>query len=138
MKKESQEILQLQEKIKKLEEQLEFKNQLVFVLNDSTPEAQTERKKYMGEIALFYGSIFKSKIQHFISLQMEELAQIGRTELGTNIIRSNINCFRIIDEWMEKCSNEHFGDLQEARNSFDENSKIINNIKKTYVDQTNK
>lgn len=133
MKNESKEILQLQEKIKNLEQQLEFKNQLVFVLEESIPTAQTERKKYMGEVALFYGSVFKSKIQHFISLQMEELAQIGRTELGTNMIRANINCFRLIDDWMNKCSNEHFGDLQEARNSFNENSKIINNLKEKYV-----
>lgn len=132
MLKTSEEILQLNKKIKDLEEQLELKNKLVFLLEESIPSDQQEQKTYVADIAFFYGSSFKKKIQHLIGEQLNELAQIGRTELGSNIIRSNINCFRLIDEWMEKKSNEHFGNLEQIRSSFKDNDEFINNMKKTY------
>ena len=95
----------------KLTKQPQKKNKeekkLLFILEESIPFAQNERKKYVSDIALFYQTIFKSKLQHFIGLQLEELAQIGRTELGNNVIRANINCFRLVDTWMEKMTNEH-------------------------------
>jgi len=134
MIKISQEILQLQEKIKELEQQLTFKNEIVALLNESIPETQNERKKYMGDVALFYSSIFKNKLKHFITQQLEELAQIGRTELSTNIIRANINVFRLIDEWMEERTNEHIGNIEQIRRSFDNEDDFINNMKKTYGD----
>lgn len=131
--KKSEGLPQLRNRIKELEQQLEFKNQLRFTLDDSIPKDQNGRKEYMSNVAAFYALVFKNKIPNFISLQMEELAQIGRTELGSNVIRSNINCFRIIDEWMQDCTNEHMGNLNEARQSFNEDDKIISNIKEKYV-----
>ena len=125
-------ISELKKRIKELEEQLELKNKLVFCLDDTVPKEEMERKKYVADIAFFYGSSFKKKIQHLIGQQLEELAQIGRTELGNNILRSNINCFRIIDEWMEKKSNEHFGNLETIRSSLDSDKEFINKIKETY------
>jgi len=105
---------------------------LLFTLEESIPFTQTERKKYVSDIALFYQTVFKKKLQHFIGLQLEELAQIGRTELGNNIIRANINCFRLIDSWMEKMTNEHVGNLEEARESFKEGEELISNLNKKY------
>jgi len=132
MIKKSEGTTQLQKEIKELKEQLELKNKLVFMLDESIPKEQSERKKYVADVAFFYGSVFKKKIQEFIGSQLEELAQIGRTELGNNIIRSNINCFRLIDEWMEKMSNEHFGNLEEIRSSFKNNEEFISKIKQEY------
>lgn len=132
MTKQEQE--KLHSKIKELEEKLEYKKQLVFTLDESIPNDQNGRKQYMSDVAAFYALVFKNKIPHFISLQMEELAVIGRTELGSNIIRSHISCFRLIDEWMQKCTNEHLGNLNEARQSFNEDDKVISNIKEKYVD----
>jgi hypothetical protein len=100
------------------------------MLKESIPFEQVARKKYMSDIALFYQTIFKDKLQHFIYLQMEELAQIGRTELGGNIIRSNINCFRLIDSWMEEMTNEHIGNVEEIRKSFGESEELINDLQK--------
>lgn len=131
-KDRSEEILQLQKQIKELEEQLIIQNKFVFVLEDSIPKNETERKKYVGDIALFYTSVFKEKIKHFIGNQLEELAQIGRTELGSNIIRSNINCFRLIDEWMKQKTNEHIANVENIRQRFDTNEEFINNMKTTY------
>mgnify|MGYP003636722791 CR=1 FL=1 len=128
----SEEILQLQKRIKELEERLELKNKLEFLLEESIPEGQGERRKYMSSIALFYSSTFKEKLKHFIGDQLEELAQIGRTELGTNIIRSNINCFRLIDDWLKEKTNEHLGNLQEVRESLGENGEFINEMKQKY------
>lgn len=133
MKKEtSEETLQLKNRIKELEEQLEFKNKLVFLLEEAIPKEQEDRKKYVADIAFFYGVVFKKKLQHFMGLQMEELAQIGHTELMQNIIRSNINCFRLLSEWFEQKSNEHFGNLEEIRNSLDGDVDFINEVKKKY------
>lgn len=115
----------------KTQEQQEIDKKLIFTLDESIPTSQNERKKYMSDIALF-SSIFRPKIGHFIGLQLLELAQIGRTEIGDNIIRSNINCFRLIDEWLEKRSNEHFGNLEQTRQSFDEGKELIDELKKKY------
>ena len=93
---------------------------LTFILQETIPISQNERRKYCADISIFYSAIFKSKLQHLIGLQFQELAQIGRTELSTNIIRANINCFNLIDDWMQLMTNEHLGNLEEARNAFKE------------------
>lgn len=120
----------------KLTKQPQKKNKeekkLLFILEESIPFAQNERKKYVSDIALFYQTIFKSKLQHFIGLQLEELAQIGRTELGNNVIRANINCFRLVDTWMEKMTNEHVGNLESIRESFNEGEDFINKLHKKH------
>lgn len=126
-----EEILQL--KIKELEDQLEYKNKLVFLLEESIPTEQSLRKEYVSDVSFFYAKIFKNKLQHFISQQLMELAQIGRSELMNNTLRANINCFRLLDDWCQTLSNEHFGDLEEARKNFKEDEKFIKNIKNEYV-----
>lgn len=123
MKKNSKGIPSLKNKTDK---------EFIFMLDEAIPVSQQERKKYVADITFFYATVFKDKLKHFIGLQLEELAQLGRSELGNNIIRSNINCFRLIDEWMVKIQNEHFGNIQEIRNSFTEDKGFINEIKKTY------
>lgn len=123
----------LQSKIKELEEQLEYKHQLIFTLDESIPVEQQARKKYVSELAFFYHSSFKKKLQHLIGLQLEELAQIGRTERGSDIIRSNINCFRLIDDWMQDKANEHVGNLNGIRDSFKGDENIINELKEKYT-----
>ncbi len=124
MKKKSEGKPQLEKK--------QIDKKLLFILQEAIPDTQNGRKKYVSDIALFYQTVFKKKLQHFIGLQLEELAQIGRTELGSNIIRSNISCFRLIDEWMEKMTNEHLGNLEEVRESFKEGEDLVNNLKKKY------
>jgi len=132
MTKTSEETLQLNKRIKELEEEVLWKDKLIFSLEDSIPKAQSNRKRYVGDIALFYQSIFKEKLKHFIGDQLEELAQIGRTELSSNIIRSNINCFRLIGDWMELKTNEHIGNVEEMRGRSDTDKDFINNMKTTY------
>jgi hypothetical protein len=105
---------------------------LLFILEEEIPRSQTERKKYVGDVAFFYATIFKKKLEHFIGTQLEELAQIGRSEEGNNIIRANINAFRLIDDWMKLMTSEHQGNLNEIRNSFDDTGKIIKELNKTY------
>lgn len=123
---------QLKKRIKELEEQLGIKEQLIFTLNESIPEEQNERKKYMADITLFYNVAFRKKIPHFIGLQLEELAQIGRTEYSSNIIRANINCFRILDDWFKERVNEHLGNMEGMRNSFDRDNQVITELKDKY------
>lgn len=137
--KSKEKIHALQEKIKKLEEEqkelkdiLYARNSVSFLLEESIPKEQNERKTYMGDIALFYISIFKEKLKHFVGLQMQELSQVGREEKVNEIFRSNINCFNLISEWMEERTKEHLGNLEVMRNSFDEDDKFINNFKETY------
>lgn len=106
--------------------------EFLFMLDEAIPVEQNQRKKYVSDIALFYGSVFKQKLKHFIGLQLQELAEIGRTELGTNIIRSNINCLRLIDEWFDERSREHFGDLENARISLDEGKLLAEELENKY------
>lgn len=106
--------------------------ELLFTLEESIPKEQTERKKYVSDIAFFYATIFKKKLEHFIGLQLLELSQIGRTEENYKIIRANINCFRLIQEWMEEITNEHMGNLNEVRNSFDDGKDFLEKIKIEY------
>ena len=139
----SKEIATLQEKIRVLEKirvenEERIKNleaprkELLFMLEEAIPKDQTGRKKYMGDIPVFYTTTFKEKLKHFIGEQLSELSQIGRSVELQNIIRANINCFNLIDEWMEKCTNEHLGNLTEMRNSFENEKEFISALKKTY------
>lgn len=102
------------------------------MLEEAIPVAQQERKKYMADVAFFYSTIFKEKIKHFIGLQLEELAQVGRSERMDDMIRANINCFRLIDDWMKEKTSEHIGNLTEIRNSLDQDKDFINKIKEDY------
>lgn len=140
----SKEIATLQEKIRRLEEEnrnflkqiekLEApRKELLFILDDAVPKDQNGRKKYMGDVALFYTSTFKEKLKHFIGEQMRSLSKFGRgVGESDDVLRANINCFNLIDEWMEKCTNEHLGNLTEMRNSFGDGKKFISELKKTY------
>ena len=119
------------QKLKKTEIE-ELDKKFLFLLDDPMPKTQTERKKYVSDVALFYQTVFKKKLQHFIGLQLEELAQVGHSEEMYNTFRANINCFRLIDEWMESKTNEHIGDLENLRSQFNSNEEFISNLKKTY------
>ena len=119
------------EYIKELESLNKVFNSTSFLLEESIPPGETDRKRYVADIAFFYGSSFKVKLEHFIGMQMIELSQIGRTEKGNDIIRANVNCFRLIDEWCEKMTNEHLGNLEGLRNQF-EGDDFINKMKETY------
>lgn len=132
-KEKSEGLTQLNKKIKELEEQLEIKNKLLFALQDPIEKlGQVERKQYVSDIALFYSKVMKKKLEHLIGDQLNELALIGRTELGSNIIRSNISCFRLIDEWMEQKSNEHFGNLEEIRESLSDDKLLVKEMNEKY------
>ncbi len=123
----------LDNRIKELEEVAKARKSVELLLEESIPLSADRRAKYMSEIALFYTSVFKEKLKHFIGLQLEELSQIGRTGVADNIIKSNINCFRLIDEWMEEKTNEHLGDLQNARDAaLDGETDFINEMKNKY------
>ena len=124
MKKKVEGTTQTQEK--RIQEKFRF------MLNEAIPVNQEERRKYVGDVAFFYLSIFKSKLQHFHGLQLEELAQIGRSERLSDIIRANINSMRLINEWMQFCVSEHQGNLEGIRNALPDSEEFINDIKKKY------
>jgi len=113
-------------------EQQKIYTKFSFMLDEAIPSNPTERKKYMSDCSFFYATVFKKKLQHFIGMQLEELSQLGRSEVGNNIIRSNINCFRLIDEWFKTNANEHLGNLEEIRNSLGEGEKLADKLKKIY------
>ncbi len=109
---------QLEEKIKKLEqekEELLLKRSLFEFFDDPIPKNQDDRKKYMSDVAFAY-TIMRDKLRHFIQLEKNALAEVGYPAEQYRIYRSNIYCFTVFDQWMERCTNEHLGDLQEARN----------------------
>lgn len=131
--KKDEEILQLQKKIDHLTQELATRDKLFFMLDEAIPIEQNARRRYMADIALFHTTIFKAKLQHFISDQLEALAIIGRSQRDEDIIRSNISCFRLIDEWMEKRTNEHLGNLQEIRKRFETDEEFSKEFKNIYL-----
>lgn len=142
-KNRSKEIATLQEKIAALEklnaareERIKFlealRKEVFFLLEESIPVNQTERKRYMGDISLFYGKIFKDKLKHFIGIQLEFLSKLGRTREEDMVTRCNINCFNLIDDWMNERTNEHLGDLQVMRSRVETDEQFKNKFKETY------
>lgn len=105
------------------------KYRITFLLEEAVPESQQERKKYVADIAFFYSSIFKKKLQHFIGMQLEALATEGRPVVDDQFLRSSISVFRLIDEWMEAKTNEHIGNVTGIRNSLEGDQAFIKNIK---------
>jgi hypothetical protein len=131
-RKDKEKIQVLEKEIERLKARLELRDSIGFLLDESIPEEQTKRKRYMADISLFYGSIFKDKLKHFIGLQMEELSRFGRSKESEDFIRGSINVFRLIDEWMALRTNEHLGNLEELRNSHKDDKDFISNFKKIY------
>lgn len=118
--------------------QQEIDDKLELMLNEGIPTSAQERKKFMSDCAFFYVTIFKKKLQHFRLLQMEELSYLGREEKFYDTLRSNINCFHLIDEWMNKMTNEHVGNMEEIRNGLDKGEDIINNLREKYENNPEK
>ena len=116
----------------KTEPKIKDQKQITFLLEEAIPKGQSERKKYMADCAFFYSVVFKKKLQHFIGMQLEVLATEGRPVVSDQFIRSSISVFRLIDEWFQKMETEHIGNVEEIRNSFENDKEFINNIKITY------
>lgn len=131
-KKDKERIQVLEKEIKTLKKELEIKNLVSSLLDEAIPKGETERKRYMADISLFYATIFKEKLKHFIGLQMVELSWLGRSEKEYDTIRSNINCFHLINDWMAERTNEHLGNLEELRKKFKDDDEFISNFRNTY------
>lgn len=124
---------------RKTQPTIKDKERITFLLEESIPKSQQERKKYMADCAFFYNVVFKDKLKHFIGMQLEALAQEGRPVVSDQFLRSSISVFRLIDEWFLKMESEHIGNINEIRNSLDDNKIIINKMNETYgKDKTNK
>lgn len=111
---------------KKESEEKRFKE----LAEELIPKEANARRNYMSDIALFYEKIMKDKIRHWISMQKEELSLVGRTPEQYEFFRACINCFRLIDDWLERCEREHLSNLHEKRQSFDEGSALIADVNK--------
>lgn len=132
IREDKEKIQVLQTEITRLQKKLELNNSIGFLLDEAIPEGETQRKRYMADISLFYSTTFKKKLEHFIGMQMEELSKFGRSEKGDDFIRASISVFRLINEWMELRTNEHLGNLEEMRAKFADDKEFINNFKQTY------
>lgn len=131
-KKSQEKIHTLEKEIETLKKELEIKNLVSSLLEEAIPKGETERKRYMADISLFYATIFKDKLKHFIGMQMEELSRFGRSEKGDDFIRASIENFRLINQWMEERTNEHLGNLEELRKKFKSDEEFISNFRNTY------
>lgn len=132
MNEDREQIQVLKNEIEKLKAKIEQMDSIGFLLDEAIPKGETQRKRYMADISLFYSTIFKEKLKHFIGEQMEELSRFGRSREGDDFIRASINVFRLIDEWMLKRTNEHLGNLEELRNKVSDDKEFINKFKTIY------
>lgn len=132
MNEDREQIQVLKNEIEKLKAKIEQMDSIGFLLDEAIPKGETQRKRYMADISLFYSTIFKEKLKHFIGEQMEELSRFGRSREGDDFIRASINVFRLIDEWMLKRTNEHLGNLEELRSKVSDDKEFINKFKTIY------
>jgi hypothetical protein len=123
----------MKKKVKGLPQtQNQINQRFLIMLDEAIPVDQEGRRKYVGDIAFFYGSTFKQKLQHFRGLQLEELARYGVDERTSDFIRSNINVINLIDDWMQKMFNEHEGNLHGIRDALGSDEEFIREINKKY------
>ena len=130
-----QRINNLEKRLKEKDKQIEHllvRRSVIEMLKENIPIQGLAREKYVADISIFYVSIFKDKITHFISLQKEALSQMGRPDREYEIYRSNINCFLLIDDWMQTLTNEHLGDLEEKRSAAELASEFVGELKVKY------
>lgn len=111
---------------------IEEENKLLFRLEENIPKSQQERKKYVGDIAYFFSSIFQTKLQHFIGEQLLDLSIRGRSKEQDDMIRANIYCFGLIEKWMKEKTSEHIGNVTNIRNSLDDDGKFSDTLKDKY------
>jgi len=132
MNEDREQIQVLKNEIERLKAKLELKDSIGFLLDEAIPKGETQRKRYMADISLFYSTIFKEKLKHFIGEQMEELSRFGRSREGDDFIRASIEVFRLINEWMLTRTNEHLGNLEELRSKFSDDKQFIDKFKTIY------
>lgn len=132
MNEDREQIQVLKNEIEKLKTKIEQMDSIGFLLDEAIPKGETQRKRYMADISLFYSTIFKEKLKHFIGMQMEELSRFGRSREGDDFIRASISVFRLIDEWMLIRTNEHLGNLEELRSKVKDDSEFISKFKTIY------
>lgn len=125
LKKENEE---LKEKI----EELKVVRSIESLLKAAMPMEQGARKNFVSQVALFYTTAFKDKLAEMVGDQMKVLSKIGLTNQEENILRSNINCLNLINDWCNELTNEHLGDIQMARNGLEDTFDITSEIKDKY------
>lgn len=131
------EIGQLREENERLKKELSVRRSVVDLFEESIPKDQSDRKDYMSKIAVFYGTVFKSKLAHMIYQQKDTLSKLGLTKQEEDIFRSNINCLHLIDEWCEQRTNEYLGDIRQMQEGVDDDNIFISNLKSKYIKNEN-
>lgn len=106
---------------------------VVDAMNESIPEGATERRAYMTDVTNFYVRVFRKKLPHFVSVQLDSLSKIGGTEKQYDTFRANINVFYLIDEWMRKCEIEYLGDLEAQRDDVSEALNLVERLKEEHI-----
>lgn len=105
---------------------------LVEFFNPDKKMGETERKKYVSDVALSYINVFKKKFPEFIFDQQQALSIYGRPEKEYDIFRCNINVIRLFEEWMIKLTNEHLGDLEESRENVVDAQNLVAELRENY------
>ncbi len=125
-------IKEQNETIKKLESLVYAHNSLLEFFDDTKKMSETERKKYVSDVAMAYVTVFKKQFPKFIFDQQQALSIYGRSKDEYDIFRCNINVIRLFEEWMIKMTNEHLGDLEAAREKVSETEEFTSNFRETY------
>lgn len=119
--------------IEKLNRLLHAKHSVIDSFDDKKKQmGETERKKYVSDIAAAYVAFFKNQFKEAINAQMQALSEVGRSDEEYKLYRSNINVLRLLEDWMILKTNEHLGDLEEARNRVEETKDFTSNFRETY------
>jgi len=109
-----------------LKRKLDIRSSIEYSLESIIPKEHTQRRNFMKDVAGFYGIIFRKQLALMKSQQLEFLSMINLTKVEEDIYRSNINCLHLIDEWFEKCTNEHFSDLNSVKQELESENNITN------------
>lgn len=112
---------------------LEIQRSVLADLKATIPVGGEDRKNYVSRVAIFFPNTLKPQLQKMIYMQADKLVDIEANERLADFYRANINCLNLLLDWGEAMTNEHMGDIEEAKRNQESDATITSEIKAKYL-----
>lgn len=84
-------------------------------VDDGEPIDSLQRKEYIANVVVFFGSIMKPKLESMIGKQHQLLATPTNSREMDIFIKANINAMSLLLDWGDACLLEHMQNIEDAR-----------------------
>lgn len=84
-------------------------------VDDGEPTDSLQRKEYISNVVVFFGSIMKPKLENMIGQQHKLLAMPTNSREMDIFIKANINAMSLLLDWGDACLLEHMQNIEDAR-----------------------